>query len=202
MPWILTAIAAVVTSLTGAVVYLWKQNAAINRGQVQWRDEKIKTLEKKEEISEAKITALENRVSELEGERAKLEARFLVFQSSHDSSPLPCWMKDIDGRVLACNKAYEKVFLSPRGYSLQDYISNTDEAVWPDDQAKAFQSNDKLVIDTGETVDTIEICTNKSGVGVAVRVIKYPRWVHGVASPIGVAGIAIMDDLSGIKFNS
>lgn len=202
LPWVLSAIAAVVTALTGAVVTLWKMTAKNAHEQIEWRDTKIRNLEKKELESELKIEDLEKRVAELELERTQLEARFLVFQSTHDSSPLPCWMKDREGRVLACNKAYETVFLRPRGYHLEDYLSHTDIDVWPEHIADAFRANDLHVMETGKVFDTTENLVNKQGRDVPVRIIKYPRLIHGVADPIGVAGIAILEDLSGGRFNS
>lgn len=202
LPWVLTAIGAVVSVLAATVTALWKRNNKMIATQVSWREKRIQELEKKEAESEKKIKDLQERVSQLEKERTMLEARFLVFQSSHDSSPLPSWFKDLDGNVLACNKAYEKIFLRPRGYILEDYVGHSDIDVWPEHIAAAFRENDLRVIETGATLDTTETVQNKDKRDVPVRIIKYPRRLHGVSDPIGVAGIAIIEDLQGEKFHA
>lgn len=201
IPWVLTGIVAIVTALAGAVTHLWRQNGKFLKDQISTREKRIKELEEKERRSEEKIERLEDRVTQLELERTQLESRFMVFQSSHESNPFPAWFKDVDGRVLACNKAYETVFLRPRGYSLEDYIGKRDSNVWPDHVAEAFDENDKQVLADQANLDTMEVIVNKHGTAVPVRVVKYPRMLLGVSTPIGVAGIAILPDLTGEEFN-
>lgn len=199
IPWALGAIGAVVTCLAGVVAHLWRQNASFMQSQIEARDKRIEALEKKSKADEEKIDDLEKRIVQLELERARMEARFLAFQSSHDSLPLPAWFKDLSGTMLACNKAYEQVFLRARGYSLENYLGQTDFEVWPEHVAKEFERNDKEVIETGRVLDLQETVVNKAGNNVPVRIIKYPRRLIGVDEPIGVGGIAVIEDLAGIE---
>lgn len=202
LPWVLAGIVTIVSVLAGTVTALWKRNNNMISSQITWREKRIEELERKEEAAEKQIKQLEERVSELEKERTKMEARFLIFQSSHDSSPLPSWFKDMDGTILACNKAYETVFLRPRGYNLENYVGHKDSDVWPEHIAEEFRKNDIHVMETGETIDSTESVQNKHKRDIPVRIIKYPRRIHGLSDPIGVAGIAIIDDLTGKMFNS
>ena len=200
-PAILGAIGTILTALSGAVAHLWRQNRAIMKGQIEWRDKRIEQLEKEADKDEAKILDLERRIGNLEKDKAVMEARFLAFRSSHDSSPLPMWIKDAEGKVLACNRAYEVLFLRPRGYTLNDYLGRTDADVWPSHVAEQFRENDLSVLRDREILDTRENCTNAQGREIPVRVIKYPRTIDGIEEPIGVAGIAILDDIRGAAFH-
>lgn len=202
IPWVLAGVVSIVAALAGAVSFLWRQNVKFQAAQIKSREARVILLEKMESEARQKIRALEARVGGLEKERAQLEARFLVFQSSHDSNPFPAWFKDLSGTMLACNKAYEHVFLRPRGHSLEDYVGHHDAAVWPPALAARFAENDLRVIESGEVLDTQEIFANEKGKEVPVRVVKYPRLLMGVSDPIGVAGIAILTDLTGAEFNA
>lgn len=199
---IFAGIGTILSALAAAVAFLFKQNAKIQREQIAWKSERIAKLENDAQRDEEKIASLERRIAQLEKEGAVMEARFMAFRSSHDSSPLPMWIKDAEGKVLACNKAYETVFLKPRGYTLADYLGHYDRDVWPDHIADQFARNDHDVLANGVTIDTTENVTNAEGKDLPVRIIKYPRCITGIEAPIGAAGIAVIDDLSGIRFNS
>lgn len=199
---IFAGIGTILSALAAAVAFLFKQNAKIQREQIAWKTERIEALEADARLDEEKISSLERRIYQLETEAAVMEARFMAFRSSHDSSPLPMWIKDAEGKVLACNKAYETIFLKPRGYALADYLGHYDRDVWPDHVADEFARNDREVLAKCVTLDTTENVTNAEGKDLPVRIIKYPRNITGIETPIGAAGIAVIDDLSGIAFNS
>lgn len=192
----IAVISTILTALCAAVGKLWMQNKKIVATQMEWKEKRIQTLEEEAKKDEEKIAELEQRISELEKDRAMMEARFIAFRSSHDSSPLPMWIKDSEGRVLACNKAYERAFLLPRGRTLMEYIGKKDVDVWPEHVAKQFVQNDQTVFRTRKIHDFIEHVTNDKGEDEPIRVIKYPRLISGIEDPIGVAGIAILQDLS------
>jgi PAS domain S-box-containing protein len=202
VPWLLAGISAIVVALAGAVAHLWRQNSQVFKSQIDQREVRIKALEASEKKDKAEIEDLKKRVQILELERERLDARFLHFKSSHDACPLPVWFKDRDGTMLSCNRAYETVFLKPRGYCLEDYLGKQDKDVWPPAIAQKFEENDRKVLDSGEVHDQTEMVENRHGVLVAVRIIKYPRRLLGVSEPVGVAGMAIVEDLKGLAFNS
>jgi hypothetical protein len=63
-------------------------------------------------------------------------------ESSYMHIPLPSWLKDIDGTMLAVNDAYEMYFLIPNGFVKSDYIGKTDSDVWPENVAQEFIESD------------------------------------------------------------
>lgn len=176
----MTAI-GVMAAAIGKLWHLQTQNALKLRDDLECR---IKTLEcAKEE--------LEKRCKSLECENQRLLTQFIILSSSHDSSPLPQWVKDDEGRVLAVNRAYERLFLIPRGYKISDYLHHTDAAVWPPEVAEEFTLNDHEVWRRREVMDLEERIEMPDKSLQKMRIIKYPRYAAGIEQPIGIAGIAI-----------
>lgn len=184
-----------VTSLAGAVVWLWKQQVAMHVQQIKWRDDRIENLEKSEAENKKKIEELQHEVTSLRLEAESLKTRFIIFQSTHDSAPIPMWIKDNNGRVLSANKAYEDLFLKPRGYTLMDYVNKDDFSVWPKDIADEFRLNDQRVHKDGKVWDGEETVVNEAGVRYQCRIIKYPRYMAGINEPFGIAGVAVPEKL-------
>lgn len=176
----MTAIAAMAAAI-GKLWHMQVVNASKLRDDLEAR---VKTLE------HAKAE-LERRCNLLEVENQRLLTQFIILSSSHDSSPLPQWVKDDEGRVLAVNRAYERMFLIPRGYKVADYLHHTDESVWPQEIAEEFRRNDQEVWKRREVMDLLENIQHSSGEVKKMRIIKYPRYADGIEQPIGIAGIAI-----------
>lgn len=181
-----TAIAA----LSGAVVFLWKQQSKVLSESIRLKDEQLKALRERETKLEEQVRDLTKRVFTLEVEKKDLEAKFMIFSSTHDNSPIPAWIKDASGRVLSCNKAYEDAFLRPRGYAISDYVGHDDFAVWPEAIAKDFRENDEMVRKSRSVWSGEEKIENVDGSFTKTRVIKYPRMIPGHSEPFGIAGVA------------
>ncbi|GAB5444212.1 MAG: hypothetical protein Fues2KO_45610 [Fuerstiella sp.] len=186
---------AAVATLAGVVTHLWRQQRAYQADAVQLRDKRIAQLEALVAQMRDHEAQLASRIAAVEAENTRLKTQWTIYASSHDSSPLPQWTKDRQGIVLAANKAYERIFLIPRGFALSDYVGSRDADVWPQHIAEAFGMNDRHVLDTEETFDGVELVTNRDGVDKPIRIIKYPRRIRGVEEPIGVAGIAVPEAL-------
>lgn len=177
---LMTAIGA----MAAALAQLWRMQVA---SAVRLRND----LEKRLAELELAKRELQKRCQLLENENQRLLTQFIILSSSHDSSPLPQWLKDEDGRVLAVNRAYERLFLLPRGYKLQDYLHHTDTAVWPPEIAAEFMANDQEVWRRREVMDLMERVEMPDKSIEPMRIIKYPRYADGIEQPIGIAGIAI-----------
>jgi len=154
-------------------------------------------LKERKEIEQSlrsEISQLKERVYELEErsktdqkEIASLQTQQLIFESSHTDIPLPIWLKDTSGKMIFLNAPYEELFLSPRGYTIHDYIGNTDFAVWPEEVAVAFQRNDKQVMLTKKPYEGVEMLVDKNGTEYYVDFIKWPRFFE--KKVIGIAGL-------------
>ena len=190
-----TALLAAIPVLAAAVAKLWHNQVAGNRRYEKELRARVDELRQRLDKTEAECGVLLGKVGMLERENARLLTQFVILSSSHDSSPLPQWIKDEDGKVIAVNRAYEKLYLVPRGYRVADYLHHFDGDVWPKEVAAAFRVNDEEVWRTHKTVDVKEPVEFASGETRLVRIIKYPRYAEGIEDPIGIAGIAIPEVL-------
>ena len=134
---------------------------------------------------------LYKKIAEHEKKLSALNAKLLVMESSYMHIPLPSWLKDIDGTMLAVNDAYEMYFLIPNGFVKSDYIGKTDSDVWPENVAQEFIGNDILTLQSEKKIwfgkETILI--KDVDVSENWRVLKYVRYAGNIA--VGIAGIAI-----------
>lgn len=107
---------------------------------------------------------------------------------AHIDSPLPMWLKDINGTMLLVNDAYERMFLIPAGLTKEDYIGHNDYDVWDQKTANQFHIHDIGVL-SQEVIFNESETFPVNGVMQTFRVIKYPYYVDGEL--FGTAGLAI-----------
>lgn len=120
---------------------------------------------------------------------AELRQQVVMLESAHQDLPLPQWLKDEHGIILAVNRAYVEMFLAPRGYTQFDYVGRDDYAVWPKDIADGFRANDAEVWRSGRVFNDEETVEMAGGERHAFHIIKYTRFAGG--QRIGIAGIAV-----------
>jgi len=151
--------------------------------------------QERKEVSELN-RILQKRVLELELIVRDLRNKIVLLGSAHDSSPLPSWLKDTDGTMLSLNQAFVSAFLEPNGINMDDYIGNTDFAVWPKEVAEEYQKNDLEVLKTRKDFigeETIYL----NGKTTKWKIIKWVRYVGRL--PIGIAGKAVPMDFEVLK---
>ena len=156
----------------------------------QWQQDNERLRQENKEHKDRQ-DELYKKIAEHEKKLSALNAKLLVMESSYMHIPLPSWLKDIDGTMLAVNDAYEMYFLIPNGFVKSDYIGKTDSDVWPENVAQEFISNDILTLQSEKKIwfgkETILI--KDVDVSDNWRVLKYVRYAGNIA--VGVAGIAI-----------
>jgi hypothetical protein len=156
----------------------------------QWQQDNERLRQENKEHKDRQ-DELYKKIAEHEKKLSALNAKLLVMESSYMHIPLPSWLKDIDGTMLAVNDAYEMYFLIPNGFVKSDYIGKTDSDVWPENVAQEFIGNDILTLQSEKKIwfgkETILI--KDVDVSDNWRVLKYVRYAGNIA--IGIAGIAI-----------
>ena len=156
----------------------------------QWQQDNERLRQENKEHKDRQ-DELYKKIAEHEKKLSALNAKLLVMESSYMHIPLPSWLKDIDGTMLAVNDAYEMYFLIPNGFVKSDYIGKTDSDVWPENVAQEFISNDILTLQSEKKIwfgkETILI--KDVDVSDNWRVLKYVRYAGNIA--VGIAGIAI-----------
>lgn len=126
-----------------------------------------------------------------EVEIQNLRIRLFVFESSHVNLPLPAWTKDLNGRVLTMNKAYEDSFLIPNNKTIDDYIGFTDIDVWGEEIGKIYQDGDSNALESvkGYWIGKEPINIKGHFISEEWRVLKYVRYEG--KKRVGTGGIAI-----------
>ena len=102
-----------------------------------------------------------------------------------ENQPGLVWLKDIDGRVLAANRAFAEAHGHQRP---ADVIGLTDEDLWPADIAEERLEISRRVLRTGAP-ETFEECTDTDGITTWIETTITPvHDVHG--DTIGIVGFA------------
>lgn len=128
-------------------------------------------------------------MDKLRSEVEHLQNKVTLLESSHQDAPIPIWLKDRYGIMLALNPEYEKTFLLPIGKKREDYLHKSDYDVWPQKVAAEYIRNDQFVMRTRQTWRGTETIIDHQGKEQQWQIIKYPRMAGGVL--IGIAGIAV-----------
>lgn len=156
----------------------------------QWQQDNERLRQENKEHKDRQ-DELYKKIAEHEKKLSALNAKLLVMESSYMHIPLPSWLKDIDGTMLAVNDAYEIYFLIPNGYTKADYVGKTDSDVWPENIAKQFIESDIRTMQSEKKIwfGKEQIVVKDVDVSDNWRVLKYVRYAGNI--PVGVAGIAI-----------
>jgi len=117
----------------------------------QWQQDNERLRQENKEHKDRQ-DELYKKIAEHEKKLSALNAKLLVMESSYMHIPLPSWLKDIDGTMLAVNDAYEMYFLIPNGFVKSDYIGKTDSDVWPENIAQEFIGNDILTLQSEKKI--------------------------------------------------
>jgi PAS domain S-box-containing protein len=91
-----------------------------------------------------------------------------LFSAFMDHLPGYAWIKNIDGRYVYINERLKQ--LPP---FQQDFLGKTDADLWPSELAAEYRGNDLKVIQSGETVETVESFV-LNGEQRCVLVSKFP----------------------------
>lgn len=156
----------------------------------QWQQDNERLRQENKEHKDRQ-DELYKKIAEHEKKLSALNAKLLVMESSYMHIPLPSWLKDIDGTMLAVNDAYEIYFLIPNGYTKADYVGKTDSDVWPENIAKQFIESDIRTMQSEKKIwfGKEQIVVKDVDVSDNWRVLKYVRYAGNIA--VGIAGIAI-----------
>lgn len=137
---------------------------------------------------------LYKKLAEHERKISALNTKLLIMESAYMHIPVPSWLKDLDGTMLALNEAYEDNFLKPLGLCRADYIGKTDFDIWDEETAKEYQENDVKVLNSIEKVwfGKEKIVLNGVDVTDSWKMLKYVRFAGDLE--IGIGGMAIPSD--------
>lgn len=130
-----------------------------------------------------------DRYSQLEEQLLRLQSNMTLMRASSPNIPIPMWVKDTNGTMLALNDEYERAFLMPKGKRREDYIGRKDDDLWGAELAKQFRSDDRLAIAQDEPIVILEpIQIGEDEDLRFYNIIKYPNKIGDLVVTVG--GIA------------
>ena len=109
-------------------------------------------------------------------ERKKTEAALrdseALYQSLVNSLPQNIFRKDVDGRFTFANEHFCKT----QGKPLSEIIGKTDFDLHPSDATHKYRADDRRVMETGETLETLEAFVLLNGKTSYIQTVKTPTY--------------------------
>lgn len=161
----------------------WKASLWISDDKPrEWAPSEISLLEV---VAERVWHAVERRHADVALRKSEaLFSRFMQYL------PGLAWIKDANGKYLYANDAVEKAF----GTSRDVLYGKTDDEVFPEPVAGQFKNNDRLAVENGTGLQTVETLMHDDGVLHHSIVSKFPIFeVEGESGMIGGIAIDITD---------
>lgn len=152
-------------------------------GQIRWvRNTVVPTRDR-----QGRLVAYDGLIADVT-ERKRTEEKLVTseafYHSLVENLPQNILRKDLSERFTFANQR----FCAMLGKSLDQIIGKTDFDFFPPALAEKYQRDDRYVIRTGETFDTVEENVTPQGAKIYVNVIKTPLY-DGKGRIIGVQGI-------------
>ena len=124
-------------------------------------------------------------ISDLKQTEEKLQASERLFASFVGHLPSVAVIRDLEGRYLFANAAWEQAFQKSR----EEWLGKTSEELWPPEVAAKFREQDRLVIETGEALQTLGSLRHPDGLH---------QWISHRFPIVDQDGKPVMIGLTGI----
>jgi two-component system, cell cycle sensor histidine kinase and response regulator CckA len=98
-------------------------------------------------------------LSDLKQTERKLKESERLFASFMEHLPSVAVIRDLEGRYLFANAAWEQTFQKSR----EEWRSKTSDELWPPEVAAKFKEQDRLVIESGEAVQSLVTLRHADG---------------------------------------
>lgn len=110
------------------------------------------------------------------------EARFQAFM---DHSPTLAWITDVEGHLVYLNQPYQRTFQAPA----EDVIGQSVFDLYPTAIAQQFLDNIRIVAETKQALEAIEIAPRLDGTLGEFLVYKFP--IYGSSQHCLIGGVAV-----------
>lgn len=128
-------------------------------------------------------------VNDMQKDLAFLKSNLQLVGAITNDLPMPMWLKDVDGRMMYLNKAYEQAYLIPMGLTANDYIGKTDADVWGEEIGEMYRQADAIAMQSDKPTISIERVEGKGLKSRDIKVVKYRRKLGNTV--LGIGGMAI-----------
>lgn len=103
---------------------------------------------------------------------------------------IPCWRKDLEGRLVYISPGYERVFLDGFNKTADDYLGKTDVEFWGEKIGSVYRANDARAFFEHELWIGIVPCAVRPDVMIDFKIIKWKEYTPA-GNYLGIAGLAI-----------
>ncbi|MFK5882898.1 MAG: PAS domain-containing protein [Candidatus Izemoplasma sp.] len=151
---------------------------------------KLQQTEKKE--LKVEIGHLQDAIEKLQSRFEAVKSSILTLNLFGNNSPIAMWVKDIDGKRIYHNTAYEIL----TGYKLADVIGQSDLQITNNlEISQNWQERDERVKSTKAPIFELELANHKNDQKTIFKVVtfKWPVMLQGQV--IGIEGAAIRLDV-------
>lgn len=149
-------------------------------------EKKIVELEVEEKRLELRLEQEQSKRISLEIELVKCRADYGFIQSSLDDLPLPAWITDAQTNIVRyVNPAYERIFLSPLGFTKFDLIGNTANHIFGNKLTAQFNDNNNWVVSNRRSLNKKEDVLEADNKIVKWNTVKYPIFEYDRVRAIG-----------------
>ena len=127
-------------------------------GELYWEYEIISPL-KNEHGEIVNFIAIKEDITERKRAEERMQARDAYLTAIIENQPGLIWLKDVNGRFLAINRA----FAVSCGRETQDVLGKTDLDIWPREMAEKYIADDGKLLQEGRPIVVEEMIDDKNG---------------------------------------
>ncbi|MEQ8791148.1 MAG: response regulator [Pirellulaceae bacterium] len=169
--WLLAVFAILVTTLIGLRRKRVEEELAQLNATLERRVAERTAHSEQRELELSRLNAsLEQEIADRQRAEKALRESEAFSESLVESLPLNVFRKDKDGRIVFANQRY----CENLGRPYHELLGKTDFDLFPEDLARKYRHDDKVVVESGTTLEDVEQHQRPDGEVVYVHVLKAP----------------------------
>jgi PAS domain S-box-containing protein len=173
-----------IPDVTRIVTYLFVTGTTVLLMELLHRTERRAKINA--QTAQRKQSQLEDEIRQHRQTEAALRQSQLRLRAILDNSPALIFLKDVEGRYLQVNPQFERCF----NLSREQVLGRTDSEMFPPQQATAFRTNDRKVLEAGGPLEFEEVARYRDGIHTSI-VCKFP--LHDPAGKVYAVGGVVTD---------
>ena len=130
-------------------------------------------------------------ISDLKQAERKLQDSERLFASFVGHLPSVAVIRDLEGHYLFANAAWEQAFRKSR----EEWRGKTTEDLWPPEVAAKFKEQDRIVVETGEALQTLGAPSPRRPASVDFLPVSHRRSRWAAVFMIGLNAIDVTEHL-------
>lgn len=143
------------------------------------------SLEESTSVEEPRVLAQIIDISDRKAIETKLKESQQLLEGITENSSAIMFVKDLDGRYILVNKAFENAYLQDRS----QILGKTDFELFPTATAVTLRDADETVLQNGSPVQVEETIHSKKGIDITYLSVKFPL-LDADGTIYGITGIS------------